>query len=81
MDKLITLADNARETRDNKLFREFMKKTSVWDYANINKESYLSLPLDDKEKIIRQYYFDMKAIISSKLGPICCLLCLWDNLG
>ena len=38
-----------------------MKKVPVWDYANISKENYLSLSYEDKEKIIKQYYFDMKS--------------------
>ena len=53
-----------------------MKKVTVWGYANINKESYISLSHDDKEKIIRQYNFDIKARSSGKFGPIYCLLCL-----
>ena len=76
MDKLITLADNVTETINEKLFGEFMKTITVWDYANISKENYLSLFHDDKEKIIRQYYFDMKARSSGKFGPIYCFLCL-----
>ena len=49
---------------------------AVWDYPNISRESYLSLSYDNKEKIIRQYYFDMKARSICKFGPIYCLLCL-----
>ena len=53
-----------------------MKKVTVWGYVNINKESYLSPSHDHKEKIIRQYNFDIKARSSGKFGPIYCLLCL-----
>ena len=54
MDKLIILVDNTTETLDEKLFEEFMKTISVCGYANISKESYLSLSRDhynhEKEK-------------------------------
>ena len=76
MGKLITIANNAIENLDDKVFGKFMKKVTVWGYANINKESYISLSHDDKEKIIRQYNFDIKARSSGKFGPIYCLLCL-----
>ena len=74
MDKLINIANNASETLYEEFFGEFMKKVTLCDYANINKESYLSLSHDDREKIIRQYFFDMKARSSATFGPIYCLL-------
>ena len=76
MDKFISTVDNTSKTLDGKLFGEFTKKLTVWDYPNINRESYLSLSHDDKEIIIRQYYFDIKARSNCKFGPISCLLCL-----
>ena len=74
MDKLINIANNASETLYEEFFGEFMKKVTLCDYANISKESYLSLSHDDREKIIRQYFFDMKARSSVTFGPIYCLL-------
>ena len=81
MDKLISIANNASETLYEELFGEFMKKVTLCDYTNISKGSYLSLSHDEREKIIRQYFFDMKARSSGTFGPIYCLLCLWDKLG
>ena len=52
MNNLIKIVDNTSETLDEQLFGQFMKVT-VWDYANISKENYLSLSYDNKEKIIR----------------------------
>ena len=52
MNNLIKIVDNTSETLDEQLFGRFMKVT-VWDYANISKENYLSLSYDNKEKIIR----------------------------
>ena len=40
---------------------EFMKKVTVWDYASITRDSYLALSHDEKEKLIRRYYFDTKS--------------------
>ena len=68
MNKIISIADNATETLDEKLFGGFMKKVTVWNYANISKQSYFSLSHDT-----RQYYFDMKPRSSGKFGPIYCL--------
>ena len=76
MDKLISLANNASETLDEQLFGKFMKNNSVQGYANISRKSYLCHSRNDKEKIIRQYYFEMKAKSSAKFQPIYCLLCL-----
>ena len=81
MSKLISITNDATETFDEQLFSEFMEMVPVWDYANISRENYLSLSHDDKEKIIRQYYSDMKARSNGKFGPTYCLLCLWDKLG
>ena len=52
MNNLIKIVDNTPETLDEQLFGQFMRVT-VWDYANISKENYLSLSYDNKEKIIR----------------------------
>ena len=46
MNKIISIADNATETLDEKLFGGFMKKVTVWNYANISKQSYFSLSHD-----------------------------------
>ena len=74
MNNLIKIADNTPETFDKQLFGQFMKKVAVWNFANISKENYLSLSFDDKEKIIRQYYHDMKAQSGGEFKSICCLL-------
>ena len=43
-----------------------MNKVVVWDYASITRESYLALSHDEKEKLIRRYYSDMKSRSSGK---------------
>ena len=59
-DKLINIANNIQEEFDLNLFGLFMKKVTVWDYASITTDSYLALSHDEKEKLIRSYYSDMK---------------------
>ena len=60
------MADNVQEDIDANLFGEFMKKVTVWGYTSIARESYLALSHDEKEKLIRKYYSDMKveAVVS-----------------
>ena len=60
MNNLTKIMDNEPQTLDEQLVGQFMKKVKVWDYANISKENYVSLSNEDKEKIIKQYYFNMK---------------------
>ena len=73
MYNLIKIVDNTPETLKEQLFGQFMKKVPVWNYANISKENYLSLSLDDKKKIICQYYYNMKAQkgVSLNLFVVC----------
>ena len=61
MDKLIAMTNNIQEDINANLFGKFMKKVIVSDYASITRESYLALSHDEKEKLIRRYYFDMKS--------------------
>ena len=63
VEKLInaTMADNIQEHIDPNLFGEFMKKVTVWDFASITRDSYLVVFHDEKEKLTRSYYFDMKS--------------------
>ena len=71
MNTLIKITENT-----SKLFTQFKKKVPVWDYANISKENYLSMSYEDKEKIIKQYYLDMKFQSGGEFEFICCLFCL-----
>ena len=80
MNNLMKIVDNTPKTLDKQLFGEFMKKVPVWDYANISRENYQSLSYDDKEKIIRRYYFNMKAQSGGKFESVYCLFCLLDKL-
>ena len=65
---------NTPKPLDKQLFGQFMTKIPVWNYANPSKENDLSLSFDDKDKIIRQYYYDIKAQSGGEFKSICCLL-------
>ena len=80
MNTLIKITENTLETVDEQLFTQFMKKVLVWDYLNISKENYLPLNYEDKENVIKQYYFDMKSWSGGEFESICCLFYLWDKL-
>ena len=55
------MADYVHEDIDANLLDEFMKKVPTWNYASITRDSYLTVPHDEKEKLIRRYCFDMKS--------------------
>ena len=60
MEKLITLPDNTQEEFDADLLGQFMKKVTIWNHASITTDSYLALSHDEKERLIRRYYIEMK---------------------
>ena len=66
MDKLINMVDKIQEEIDPTLFGQFMKKVTVLDYLSISRDSYPVLSHDEKEKLIRSYYSDMKSRGSGK---------------
>ena len=37
-----------------------MKHITIWDYSCITREHYLSLSNQEKEVLLKKYYFDMK---------------------
>ena len=65
MEKLINIANNTQEFEAN-LFGQFMKKVTIWDHASITRDSYPALSHDEKKKLIRRYYLDMKTRNSIK---------------
>ena len=48
------------ETFDENLSIEFMKKVAIWDYFGISKNDYLTLSVQERDKISK-YYSDMKS--------------------
>ena len=64
MDSLIQASNNFDEVTsefDEKVFIEFMKQITIWDYFSITKEQYLAIPEQEKRVKISQYYSDMKS--------------------
>ena len=71
MDSLIKAAENfeqktsVEESFDEKLFIEFVKKVSIWNYFGITKQTYLTMSEQEKRDKISKYYSDMKSRQSS----------------
>ena len=54
-------ADKTQEEEINpELFNSFLKQITIWDYSLISRDSYLALSYEEKEKLIKNYYHDMK---------------------
>ena len=64
MEKLIKMimeVDKPQEEEINpELFNNFMKQIAIWDYSSISRYRYLALSYKEKEKLIKNYYHDMK---------------------
>ena len=51
MDSLVKASENFEQVSnefDEKLFIEFMKKITIWDFYSISKEQYLAIPEQEK---------------------------------
>ena len=48
------------EQINQELFNNFMKQSAIWDYSSISRYSCLALSYEKKEKLIKNYYHDMK---------------------
>ena len=74
MDSLVKASQNFEQVSnefDEKLFVEFTKKITIWDFFGISKEQYLAIPEQEKRVKISQYYSDMKSKQST--GELCLL--------
>ena len=72
MDSLLKLSQNFENINDfdEKVFLEFMKQVTIWEYFGLSKDNYLALPESEKRVKISQYYSEMK---SKGAGE--CLIC------
>ena len=74
MDSLIKASQNFEEVSnefDEKIFIEFMKQITIWDFFGISKEKYLAMPEQEKRVKISQYYSDMKSKGAGEFLFIC----------
>ena len=46
---------------DEKLFIEFMKQITIWDFYSISKEQYLAMSEQEQRLKISDYYSNMKS--------------------
>ena len=64
MDFLLKASENFEQVNnefDEKVFIEFMKQVTIWDYYGLSKDKYLALPEPEKRVKISQHYSDMKS--------------------
>ena len=64
MDSLLKASQNFEQFNDEfdeKLFIEFMKQITIWNFFGISKDKYLAMPEEEKRVKISQYYSDMKS--------------------
>ena len=62
MDSLLNATENFEQVNfDEKIFLEFMKQVTIWDYFGLSKDEYLALPEPEKKVKISQYYSYMKS--------------------
>ena len=84
MDSILRAVESFQATSENqideKIFLEYMRKVTIWDYFAITKTHYLSLPESEKLEKINKYYFDMKS--RSCGGKMFCLfVCVFLTLS
>ena len=60
---------------DEKVFLNFMKQITIWDFYNISKEEYLAMPEQEKRLKISNYYSNMKSKDSSKFYCVFVFVC------
>lgn len=64
MESLLKASQNFEQVSDEfdeKLFIEFMKQITIWNFFGISKDKYLAMPEEEKRVKISQYYSDMKS--------------------
>ena len=62
MDSLLKASENFEQVNfDEKVFVEFMKQITIWEYFGLSKDKYLALSEPEKRVKICQYYSDMKS--------------------
>ena len=78
IDSLIKAAQDFEQVTDEfdeKVFLNFMKQITIWDFYNISKEEYLAMPEQEKRLKISNYYSNMKSKDSSKFYCVFVFVC------
>ena len=83
MDFLLKASENFEQVNnefDEKVFIEFMKQVTIWDYYGLSKDNYLALPEPEKRVKISQYYSDMKSKGAGEFFLFNCLFKTSENV-
>ena len=78
MDLLLKAAQDFEQVTDDfneKVFLNFMKQITIWDFYNISKEEYLAMSEQEKRLKISNYYSNMKSKDSSKFYCVFVFVC------
>ena len=78
MDSLLKVAQDFEQVTDEfdeKVFLNFMKQITIWDFYNISKEEYLAMSEQEKRLKISNYYSNMKSKDSSKFYCVFVFVC------
>ena len=78
MDSLLKAAQDFEQVTDEfdeKVFLNFMKQITIWDFYNISKEEYLAMSEQEKRLKISNYYSNMKSKDSSKFYCVFVFVC------
>ena len=64
MEKFLEMVDQTTEVSnteqmDENLFKEFLSKTSEWDFHNMTMDEYTTKSNLDKELLILKFYIEM----------------------
>ena len=80
MDSLLKAAQDFEQVTDEfneKVFLNFMKQITIWNFYNISKEEYLAMSEQEKRLKISNYYSNMKSKDSSKFYCVFVFVCLF----
>ena len=82
MDCLLKLSENYQKVDDfdEKVFLNFMKQVTIWDYFGISKEDYFALPESQKRIKISQYYLQMQSKGAGECLFVYLLMCCLERL-
>ena len=78
MESLLKAAQDFEQVTDEfneKVFLNFMKQITIWDFYNISKEEYLAMSEQEKRLKISNYYSNMKSKDSSKFYCVFVFVC------
>ena len=74
MDNLLSIVEenSAEEEISGSRLKYFKTKIKIWDYFNMTKQKFVSLPTEECSSMLKRYYFELNSKYST--GKILFLL-------